>query len=61
MFTKPLFGRDIPPACEYCSHVVRAADGSLRCTRRGAEGHKKRHGSGQKAALRKLPVHIVVA
>lgn len=36
MFTKPLFGRDIPPACEYCSHVVRAADGSLRCTRRGA-------------------------
>ena len=36
MFTKPLFGRDIPPACEYCSHVVRAADGLLRCTRRGA-------------------------
>ena len=35
MFTRSLFSKDIPPACEYCGHVVRSANGTLRCTRRG--------------------------
>lgn len=36
MFTKTLFDQNIPPACEYCTHIARAADGTLRCPRRGA-------------------------
>lgn len=36
MFTKPLFGRDIPPPVNTVPTWSGAADGSLRCTRRGA-------------------------
>ncbi len=56
MFKKPLYGKTIAPACEYCAHGTPATAPSLiLCTKRGAVSPQYHCRNYQYDPLRRVP------